>query len=220
MKIEFDSIVKADASDTVSKILRTALEMFAVATPAAVRMRSIAAEAKVNLASMNYHFGSKENLYLELAKMIVEYQKSEYAPFFKRFKEIAKSKDKIEAKNLIKDVLSSRIRYESETNKYVRSMILILMREELCNTDAFNLFLRELFIPRGDMMSKLIEIGSSGKFKGDEAKIAAKMLLGQTHLFNSARIGVKLDMNWKIFGESQAAQVRGVCSKFVDKILD
>lgn len=48
-----DSILSQYKSDTAEKILRTALKMFAVATPAAVRMRDLAREAGVNLVAVN-----------------------------------------------------------------------------------------------------------------------------------------------------------------------
>ena len=96
------------------------------------------------------------------------------------------------------------------------------MREELCNGEAFDLFLKELFIPRTRMLSKLVEIATGDRIKGEDARIAAKILLGQTgqtHLFNSARLGVKMDMNWKIFGKAEAEKVRKINSEFIDKTL-
>ena len=188
-----ESILKECYCETAGKILRTALEMFAVGTPAAVRMRDLANKAGVNLASVNYYFKSKDDLYMEIAKLIVKLFQKQYEPYIERYENLKATRKSKDARALIKDILSSRIRCESEHNRYSRYIVLILMREELCNGEAFDLFLKELF--------------------------AAKILLGQTHLFNSARLGVKMDMNWKVFGEMEAEKVRKINSEFIDKTL-
>src|SRR5271163_4408111 len=48
------------------RILDTAEELFARSGPAAVTLRSIAAAADVNVAAVNYYFGSKEKLFEEM----------------------------------------------------------------------------------------------------------------------------------------------------------
>lgn len=53
---------------TRADILRVAEDLFAANGPAAVSIRQIAAKAKVNLAAVNYHFGSKEILLQEVFK--------------------------------------------------------------------------------------------------------------------------------------------------------
>ena len=50
------------------EILRVAEELFAAHGPAAVSIRLIAKKAKVNLAAVNYHFGTKEILLQEVFK--------------------------------------------------------------------------------------------------------------------------------------------------------
>ncbi len=214
-----DMLIAEYRSETAGKILRTALKMFAVATPAAVRMRDLAKEAKVNLAAVNYHFKTKDALYIEVAKLIVRLFQIQYEPYVNRFEEIKVSRNAEDAIELIKDVLASRIRCESKYNKYSRYIVLILMREELCNGAPFDMFLKKLFIPRTKITAELIDIATNGRISGEKARIAAKILLGQTHLFNSARTGVKIDLNWKTFGEKEAEKVREINSEFVDKIL-
>ncbi len=49
-----------------TRILDTAEDLFAQAGPAAVTLRSIAAAAGVNIAAVNYYFGSKEKLFEEM----------------------------------------------------------------------------------------------------------------------------------------------------------
>lgn len=49
-----------------SRILDTAERLFAREGPAAVTLRSIASAAEVNVAAVNYYFGSKEKLFEEM----------------------------------------------------------------------------------------------------------------------------------------------------------
>ena len=51
---------------TKERILDTAEVLFAQKGYQAVGVREITSAAKCNLAAVNYHFGNKENLYLEV----------------------------------------------------------------------------------------------------------------------------------------------------------
>ena len=54
--------------DTRSRILNAAGPVFADKGFQATTVREICQKAKVNLASVNYHFGDKERLYIETVK--------------------------------------------------------------------------------------------------------------------------------------------------------
>lgn len=54
-----------DAAATRERLLHAAEDLFADRGYNAVSMREIAAHARVNLAAAGYHFGSKENLFVE-----------------------------------------------------------------------------------------------------------------------------------------------------------
>lgn len=55
-------------SDTAERILDAAEKLFALNGFHSTSMRAITGEAKVNLAAVNYHFGSKESLLEEVIK--------------------------------------------------------------------------------------------------------------------------------------------------------
>lgn len=57
-----------NAVQTVSQILNAAGEVFASKGFKATTVREICAAAEVNVASINYHFGDKERLYIEAVK--------------------------------------------------------------------------------------------------------------------------------------------------------
>ncbi len=71
-------------------------------------------------------------------------------------------------------------------------------------------------------MQRDLESIISGKDNDTYAKIvrvAAKMMLGLTHLFNTARTGFKYDLKWRRTGKKEAARVNAVAEKIVAKIL-
>lgn len=55
-----------DLSKTKEQIMKVASEMFSTKGFKGTSVRSIAQESGVNIAAINYHFGSKENLYMEV----------------------------------------------------------------------------------------------------------------------------------------------------------
>lgn len=57
-------------SETRIRILETAAEIFASRGFAATTIRQICGQAQVNLAAVNYHFGSKEGLYRETIRYL------------------------------------------------------------------------------------------------------------------------------------------------------
>lgn len=67
------------ADDTRERVLQAAGRIFARYGFEGATVRDICAEADVNVASVNYHFGSKETLYLETVKL-AHHQKSSRVP--------------------------------------------------------------------------------------------------------------------------------------------
>jgi|TARA_B110000879_G_scaffold164617_1_gene212597 AcrR family transcriptional regulator len=63
---------RANGQKTKARLLRTTEELFASKGVAGVTMRGIAQQAKTNLASAHYHFGSKEAMVLEMIKSKIE----------------------------------------------------------------------------------------------------------------------------------------------------
>jgi len=61
-----------DKSDTRTRILETAAEIIGKERNLNLTIREVAARADVNIASINYHFRSKENLLSEVEMLLME----------------------------------------------------------------------------------------------------------------------------------------------------
>lgn len=62
------NVINNQSESTATQILDAAEELFAVKGFNATSMRAITDKAQVNLAAVNYHFGSKDNLIFEVIK--------------------------------------------------------------------------------------------------------------------------------------------------------
>jgi AcrR family transcriptional regulator len=65
---------KARGEETREKLLKVGLKLFAMNGFNGVSMRSLAAEAEVNLATVGYHFGGKQGLYEAVIEEIVRFR--------------------------------------------------------------------------------------------------------------------------------------------------
>ncbi len=214
-------IVSGGELDARTRIIKAGLEEFAMCSPKAARTREIAARANVNHAAINYYFRGKNELYMEIARHISEYIQDYTSEYYERSKAVYASKSPEDAFNLLVDFITSRICAERENTKIFRCIVLIITREELYQrTKAFDLFFREVFAPSIDLTQRLVEIASRGMYGGLEARIVAEMLMGQVHMFNSARTGTKSINGWSVFGEPEVAEVRRIFMLLARKVLN
>ena len=67
-----ESMATATESDTRERLLDAAEKLFALDGVGATSLRAVTAEAEANLASIHYHFGSKEALLIEVFRRRIE----------------------------------------------------------------------------------------------------------------------------------------------------
>lgn len=209
----------AKPSGAKARIVSAALEEFGLNSLGAARTRKIAERAGVNHAAINYYFGGKEELYAEVARQIIDFIAIYDREHYERFEEVRKSRSAKDAKELIRHILESRMCCEDSASDILRNIIMIITREEFNNGQIFDLFFEKAFKPINEMMSQLITIASGGRYAGENAYIMAKMLLGQVHMFNNARTGVKRSMGWDKFDAEAADKVKAISAELLDKIF-
>lgn len=210
---------KGKCVDAKSKILKAALEEFSMLPFSAARTRQIASKAGVNHAAISYYFGGKKELYLETVRQISEYIHLYIADFFARGAEVKRKKSVEQAKELIHDFTMSRVCVDSKSNVFFRNIILIIMREEMYPTEAFDIIYEKVIEPTVALLVDMLAIASHKKCKGEDAQILAQMLLGQVMLFNSTRSGFKRISGWKTFGEKEYSKIDKLQSKVLEKIF-
>lgn len=206
-------------SDAKAKIIKAAIEEFAIYPLSAARTRSIAATAGVNHAAISYYFGGKNELYYETVRQLAEYIHIYMADYFARGAEIRKTKSAADAKKLIIDFVMSRVCAESKSDALLRNIIMILTREEMYPTKAFDVIYEKIISPSISLLSEMLGVCTRGKSFGERAGILSHMLLGQIMLFNSARLGFKRAIGWKSFGDAEYKKLESVFSSTLEKII-
>ena len=154
--------------DPKARIFKAALEEFGLRSLAGARTREIAAKANVNHAAISYYFGGKNELYMELARQIRDFIKYMNEPYFNRFADVLKSEDPFEARKLTLDFLRTKLSSKKVPDYILRSIILIITREELYQTQVFEIFI-DVFRAELEMLAHLMSIASCGAIKGDKA---------------------------------------------------
>ncbi len=212
-------LVEGRCSDPKARIFKAALEEFGMKSLAGARTREIAAKANLNHAAISYYFGGKNELYMELVRQIRDFIKSFNTPYFDRFADVLKDEDPREARKLMLDFLATKLSSDRIPDYILRSIILIITREELYQTQVFEIFI-DVFRAELDMLSHLIAIASRGAIAGDRARVAAHMIIGQVHIFNSSRAGFQKVAGWEYIGPDKAREVLEIIGEFFDKFTN
>ena len=96
--------------------------MFALEGPEAVSIRAIAAEAKVNLGAVNYHFVSKERLFEELFKRLVVPINDQRLELLDRLEESGRT---LELSDVIEAFVGPPLRLITESSGSARAMVVM-----------------------------------------------------------------------------------------------
>ena len=208
--------------DAKAKIIKAALEEFGIRSLAAARTRQIAARAGVNHAAINYYFGGKKELYLEMVRQIADFDMDYSMQFYRRGEELADSSDPSpeEARRILEDYIIGHLWPEdSQMNSIIRHAVLIVTREEMYQTDAFDILYENCFKHGYAFLDKMIQIASRGKFKGIDSIVTAEMLMGSIILFNSNRAAFKRLNKLEKFGDSEVETVRLNFKRLIESVL-
>lgn len=159
------------------RLLEAAAKLFAERGLNGVSIRDLVNEAEVNIAAVNYYFGSKEKLYLEALRLSFRYTR-EAMPQFQALLTTAKQRGTAEA------AVEGIRRYVEEFMRLIfvagRSSrhAALLTRELNQPTQALDLIVEEFMTPIYEVLQKLI-----GQARPDlpdaEHNYAALSLLGQ-----------------------------------------
>lgn len=145
-----------------------ALQLFAVKGFEGTSVRDIAAAAQVNVAMMNYYFGSKEKLF----EAVVEYKAAYMKDMLKALEE-DKTKTEIEKIDLIIEGYVRRLFSQKEFHRVLYQELLMLQRENLHGHIA------EIFVKNTLIIKSIIEQGMRRKkFRKVDPALTIATLIG------------------------------------------
>jgi AcrR family transcriptional regulator len=154
--------------DKRTHIIETAMNLFAGKGYEGTSIRDIAEKASVNLAMVNYYFGSKEKLF----EKIVEYKSSVTRGLLD---EILKN-DKLSSIEKIYAIIDSYVEklfIHRSFHRLIYQELILNQREELQNSIVNHL------VPNSIIIKRIIETGiKNGEFKKVDVELTLASLMG------------------------------------------
>lgn len=165
--------------DTRHKLLEVAGEVFAERGFRDATIREICERAGVNVASINYHFRDKFQLYLETIGYVQKYA-------FERFQ--------IENENKHAETSEERLHY------FIKCMVLrmfdegrpawhcrLWMREMVEPTEALDRIVDNVIRPQFDELKSIIRSFAKESSEEDSVKLVARSVIGQCLFYHHSR---------------------------------
>lgn len=210
----------AKSSETRSLILDAAIVAFAESGLEGASTRAIAAAAGVNQPLLNYHFGSKDALYLECAQAILErFADGMAAATAPAVAFLAQGQgNRATAHDLLRQLMDALV----ETLVMGEEAALwagFVAREMNAPGDAFALLYERLWQPGTELTAQLIRAARGSDPGGEEARLDALLLIANMIAFTSGRRVSQAIMGWNEIGAEQVAAVRRSIARQVDALV-
>jgi AcrR family transcriptional regulator len=171
------------ANKTRERLLEKAENLFAQRGYHAVSVREITAAAKCNMASVNYHFGNKKNLYLEVyrSRWIPREQRI-YAIFEKSIDNLKEPTPELVIKALARAYLEGPL-----SDEEFRRHRQLIVRELNNPTEAFELAADQTLRPLFKRLYELLEFFAQADLDEDNLSFDILSVFGIILYFNYSR---------------------------------
>lgn len=193
------------------RLIEAGLDLFGKYSFDGASTRMLVKRAEVNLAAIKYYFGGKEGLYLAVADHIVEQMNGLVGPRFAKVREALKKEtlSKEQSFHLLCELLEffiTRFLGLPQADKWLG----IIMREQLCPTEAFDIFFEGFIRPLDTVLSGLVERIMGPGQDDEEVKLRAFSIIGQILMFHFAPSGIKRTLNWESYQPVHLDAIRRV----------
>ncbi len=170
-----------DSQETKEKILTVAEELFAERGFHGVSVREITSRAQVHLSAVNYHFGSKEQLYLEVFQQLFIKRAQRLRQAFKALLDSSGGGAEGVIKALAEAILCGPL---SERERIIHYRLLV--RELTEPSPAFELMAQGAIIPFVRLVQEALK-PYFPKLSDEKLLLAVLSLFAQVLYFNFAR---------------------------------
>jgi TetR/AcrR family transcriptional regulator, regulator of cefoperazone and chloramphenicol sensitivity len=160
------------------RLLKAAVRLFADAGLEATSVRELAREARVNIAAVNYYFGSKENLYLEVFREQCRKMRQRNRDFEVLVQQGGRPLTAVEAAEAIRRFIAATMDSLLGSRESER-LFGLMLREMSQPTAAMEMVLSEIVGPRHRTLVSLIEKVCPALTGRPEATLHALSIIGQ-----------------------------------------
>jgi AcrR family transcriptional regulator len=206
--------------ETKRRLVEAGLELFGRYSFDGVSTRDLADRADVNLAAIQYYFGSKEGLYLAVARYIVEHVSAWMTPEMARVDESLKENpDKETCFVLFCELFDQILGHMLRESEHMRWMG-IFTQEQVEPTGAFDILYDGIMKPLHDCFCRLVAYLLEMPAEDQETKVRAYAVFGQALMFHVSRAEIDRVMNWKGYDTEGIELIRRVVLEHLRAILD
>lgn len=196
-----DSPATAVPDDTRTRLIAVALRQFGNQGFAAASIRSIAAGAETNVASIAYHFGSKAGLYRACAERVADLVDATLGPTGETGSlPPGAAAARLEA--MIRAMVGFLV-----TAPMAEAMVGFILRELAEGGEALDLIYDRLFEPRHRELCTLWAAATGQPAESEAVRLAVFAMIGQVVYFRIARSLVLRRMGWRSVGPDEAGRI-------------
>jgi len=202
------------------RLVEAGLDLFGRYSFHGVSTRSLADRADVNLAAIQYYFGSKTGLYQAVASHIVDQVGKWLRPAISEIESKLQTGAPTEAEcfDLLCHLLN-RLTIKLLGSPDSKKWAAIVMREQMEPTEAFDILYEGLLKPIDLCFFRLVG-GTLGLDAQDqETKLRAYAIKGQLLIFHISRAELERSLNWKAYRPEEVEAVRGIVLDHARAIL-
>jgi len=201
-----------------SKLIQAALDLFGRRGLDGVSIRQISDRAGMNVASISYHFGSKDNLYSAVADYINEQISLHAKVPVEAATKFISSHDR-DASNAMEHILSIvgitidlMIPDSEETEQWARFITRFQLGEHIPDHELSR-------NPLHDLLAVLVAIVRKQPNSNLENAIIAQTIFGQMLVFRVNRLSAKNLLGITAYGPAEVSQIKQIVFSNIQKTL-
>lgn len=208
------------SEETREALIRAGVELFGDYGVQGTTSRMLASASQTNIAAINYHFGSKEGLYLAVAGWIAE-RMEQHLRGARESVLAALQEGPPSAQTAIRLFVKiiDHVAGLMVDSDEVRTWARIIVREQSKPTLAFDLLYRERMEKTQRNLARLIGAAVGIDPKSNEAKIRAHALMGQLLVFAVSRESLLRSLDTPKLTASHRQLIRRVLKRHVEACL-
>jgi AcrR family transcriptional regulator len=196
------------ADKAKERLVQAGVELFDRYSFEGVSTRVLADRAKVNVASIQYYFGSKEGLYLAVARHIVQRVNSRIGPHLTRINQVLSEEKPDRERDFrllceLMDHVLSQIVGEDEPKTWIG----IFTREQSDPTGAFEILYDGVMEPIHRCLRRLVARLLALSADDREVKLRAYAIFGEAVIFHLARAEVVRSLDWSGYSAETGREI-------------
>lgn len=205
----------SSADQTRTALLHAGLRLFGRQGYQGTSTRELASLARVNIASIAYHFGGKKGLHLACADFIAETIQAVARP---ALADAEAANDPETAAQRLGQSIERMVSFFVASPE-VGDFAQFVLRELAAPGPALDRLYEGAFRPTHERLCRIWEQATGDPADGDETKLRIFTMFGQVVYFKIAREAVTRRMGWADIGPGQAGLIASVITGNVTAIL-